>query len=220
MTPLPPVTKYLLWAIAIVFLLQNMQEALFIRWFALWPWGSFPDADGSTYGFQPWQLLTYAFLHGSLPHLFFNGIVLFQFGPRIEYALGQQRYLIFVLVCAAGAAVSHLLVTGMMISNGAAPFPTVGASGFIYGILMAYALMFPKDRLQLLLPPIELSARTLVLVMGGIELFLGVTGTASGIAHFAHLGGMLFGWLMLRYWRGQPPFNKRKPPPPKLRSVN
>ena len=219
MNPIPPVTKYLLWAIAIAFGLQTMQQETALRYFALWPLGDFGDGAGGSVGFQPWQLLTYALLHGSFMHLFLNGIGLFQFGPRIEYALGQKRFLIFVLVCTVGAGLTQLAVTTMMTRAGAQPYPTVGASGFIYGILMAYAIFFPKDRIMLMLPPIEMSARTMVIAFGALELVTGITGTMGGVAHFAHLGGMLFGWLLLRYWRGQPPFSKRKPPPPRLRSV-
>jgi membrane associated rhomboid family serine protease len=99
----------------------------------------------------------------------------------------------------------------------------VGASGAIYGVLLAWAVMWPHDRVLMILPPMEVSVRTMVLIFGGLELFMGVTGTMQGVAHFAHLGGMLFGWLLLRYWQGKPPFGKRRPPPPKrpnLRSVN
>ena len=219
MNPIPPVTKYLLWALLIAFGLQSMQQDTALRYFALWPLGSFDDGGGGSVGFQPWQLLSYALLHGGFMHLFLNGIGLFQFGPRIEYALGQRRFLIYVLVCTVGAGLCQLIVTTMMTRSGAAPYPTVGASGFIYGILLAYAVFFPKDRMMLMLPPIEMSARTMVIAFGALELFTGITGTMGGVAHFAHLGGMLFGWLLLRYWRGQPPFSKRKPPPPKLRSV-
>jgi membrane associated rhomboid family serine protease len=110
-----------------------------------------------------------------------------------------------------------------MVESGSPPFPTVGASGFVYGILLAWAVMYPHERVFMILPPVEVSVRTMVMIFGGLALFLGVSGTAQGVAHFAHLGGMLFGWLLLRYWQGKPPFGKRKPPPPKrpnLRSVN
>jgi membrane associated rhomboid family serine protease len=92
------------------------------------------------------------------------------------------------------------------LSNGGNAFPTVGASGGVFGLLLAYGMLFPHQRVMLLFPPIPMKARTLVFVYGAIELLLGITGTQSGIAHFAHLGGMLFGWLLIRNWRGQPPF--------------
>lgn len=221
MNPLPPVTKALLWAIAGVYLLQMVAEQALLLYFALWPLGNFvlgAGADGLpvTVGFQPWQLVSYGFLHGGFAHLFLNGLALYQFGGRIEQSFGQRRYLIFYFTCVVGAGLVQLLVTTMMTDAGSSPFPTVGASGGIFGVLLAYAMLFPKDRVMLLLPPIPMSARTLVIVFGVISLVMGVTGTAAGIAHFAHLGGMVFGWLLIRYWRKQPPFRPRRPPGPRL----
>lgn len=223
MNPLPPITKALLWAIAGVFVLQMLAEELLFIYFALWPLGNFvlgpgPDGLPVSVGFQPWQLVSYGFLHGNFAHLFLNGLALYQFGGRIEQVLGERRYLTYFFTCVVGAGLIQLLVTGIMLESGVGPFPTVGASGGIFGLLLAYALMFPKDRVMLLLPPIPMSARTLVIVFGVISLVMGVTGTAAGVAHFAHLGGMIFGWLLLRYWRKQPPFRPRRPPGP--RSIN
>ena len=223
MNPLPPVTKALLWAVAIVFLLQQIAGEFLLLHFALWPWGDFPVGTGAdglpvSAGFQPWQLVTYGFLHDpqNFFHLFFNGLALYQFGPRVESSLGSRRFAAFYFTCLVGAALCQLLVTGYMIDAGGQAFPTLGASGAIYGILLAYGLLFPHERVMLLIPPIPMSARTLVIVFGVIELVLGVTGSAAGVAHFAHLGGMLFGWLLLRYWRGEPPFKRRPPPRPRL----
>lgn len=223
MNPLPPVTKALLWAIAIGFLLQLVAGEFLLIHFALWPWGDFPAGQGDdglplSVGFQPWQLVTYAFLHApnNFAHLFFNGLALYQFGPRVEYSFGSRRYAIFYFVCVIGAGLCQLLVTGLLVNAGSSPFPTIGASGGIFGLLLAYAVLFPHERVMLLIPPIPMSARTLVIVFGVIELVLGVTGTASGIAHFAHLGGMLFGWLLIRYWQKKPPFKRRPPPRPRL----
>lgn len=223
MNPLPKVTKILLWAMAIVFLAQLAIGDSLIDYFGLWPLGDHPagvGADGlpMSVGFQPWQLVTYGFLHDpSGPgHLFFNGLALYQFGARIEYALGTRRFTTYFFTCLVGAGLCQLVVTTLMTQSGSQAFPTIGASGGIFGILLAYGMMFPRDRVMLLIPPIPMSARTLVIGFGVVELVLGVTGTASGIAHFAHLGGMLFGWLLLRYWRGLPPFTRRKPPGPRL----
>ena len=99
----------------------------------------------------------------------------------------------------------QLLVTMLLGS----PYPTVGASGALFGLLLAFGMMFPNRRIMLIIPPIPMKAKTFVVVFGALELFLGVTGTQSGVAHFAHLGGMLGGYLMIRYWRGQPPFGRR-----------
>ena len=216
MNPIPPVTKVLLWAIGIVFLLQQIQPELATIYFGLWPIGDYYSQGQVVSPFQPWQLVTYAFLHGNFVHLLFNALMLIQFGPRLENSLGRKRYIQFLTVCTVGAAACQLAVLSWMHANGQPVGPTVGASGYIYGILLGWAVLWPRDRLMMILPPMEMSVRTMVLVFGGLELFLGVTGTSQGVAHFAHLGGMLFGWLLLRFWQRRPPFGGgRKPPPPK-----
>lgn len=208
---LPPMTRNLLWIMAIVFLLQQFMGDALVH-FMLWPFGSYPLGIGSdglpvTVGFQPWQLVSYGFMHGSFTHILFNGIALFQFGSRLEAFWGSKKYLTFFMVCVVGAGLCQLAFMAWMPENAA---PTLGASGGVYGLLMAYAMIFPKERVMLLIPPIPMSARTLVIVFGALSLFMGVTGTVSGIAHFAHLGGMLFGWLLIRYWQGKPPFKAKQ----------
>ncbi len=185
---MPPVTQALLIGNVLVFLAQMSSGLPLVEWFALWP-----DA-----GFQPWQLVTYSFLHGSLPHIFFNMFGLYMFGSDVERLFGARFYLAFYLVSVVVAGLSHLVVTSAM---GAAPAPMVGASGGIYGLLLAFGWYFPQRRVVLLFPPIPMSARTFVVVFAALELFFGVTGTAAGVAHFAHLGGMLGGWLMIEYRR-------------------
>jgi membrane associated rhomboid family serine protease len=221
LSPIPLVTKVLLWAIGIAFLLQQLNPDVATIYFALWPIGDVA-AQGQVYNlFQPWQLLSYALLHGSFIHLFFNAFALIQFGPRLEYSLGRKRYIQFLLVCTIGAALCELVVTTMMLRAGSPPIPTVGASGAIYGVLLAWAVLYPHDRVLMILPPMEVSVRTMVLIFGGLELLMGITGTMQGVAHFAHLGGMLFGWLLLRFWQRRPPFGGgRKPPPPKPRHLH
>ena len=191
---MPPVTTALIVANVAVFLLQSAVPGL-IAPFALWPLA----ASGLDAGvaFAPWQLLTYAFLHGSLVHLAFNMFALYMFGSAIERVFGARRYLTFYLVCVLSAAIAQLIVaavTGLI-------YPTVGASGGIFGLLLAYGMYFPNNRVMLLFPPIPMPARVFVFVYAPFELFLGVTGTQEGVAHFAHLGGMVGGFLMLRYWR-------------------
>jgi membrane associated rhomboid family serine protease len=182
-----PATQALLVANIVVFLLQQ-SGGFPIDQFALWP--------PTTPLFEPWQIVTYAFLHGSVAHIAFNMIALYTFGASIERLFGTRFFLLYYFACVVSAAVCHLVITALM---GGAPYPTVGASGGIYGLLLAYGLYFPNQRVMLLIPPIPMNARTLVIVFAAIELFLGVTGTAAGIAHFAHLGGMLGGWLMIEY---------------------
>jgi membrane associated rhomboid family serine protease len=166
--------------------------------------------------FLPWQLVTYAFLHGSFAHVGFTMLALLMFGAPLEYTWGNRRFLAYFLVCIAGAGVCQLAVGSWTVAHGGGAYPTIGASGGVFGLLFAYGLLFPNQRVMLLIPPIPMKARTLVIVYGAIELFLGATGLQPGVAHFAHLGGMLFGWLLIRYWRGQPPFGKRGPPRPRI----
>jgi membrane associated rhomboid family serine protease len=213
---LPKVTRNLLWIIALVYLAQQFLGDGLMS-FMLWPLQAVFISTGSdglpvSMGFQSWQLLTYGFMHdpSGFGHLFFNGIALYQFGGRLEEVWGGRRYLTFFLVCIIGAGICQLAFMAWMPETAG---PTIGASGGVYGLLMAYAMLFPRERVMLLVPPIPMSARTLVIVFGALSLLMGVTGTAGGIAHFAHLGGMLFGWLLIRYWRGQPPFTQKRQGP-------
>ena len=166
-------------------------------WFALWPLGS---------GFAPWQLLTYALLHGGLLHLAFNMYGLWMFGSELERLWGPRRLLQYYVVCVLVAGAVQLVVA----SGAPVPYPTVGASGGLFGLLIGYAMLFPNRTIVLLIPPIPMPAWMFAVLYGLLELTLGVTGGQSGIAHFAHLGGMLGGWLMLRYWAGRPPFGRRR----------
>lgn len=209
---LPPVTRALLIANGLVFLLQLVVGDVSLSSFMLWPLdtGADPYAQG---GFLPWQVLTYGFMHGNFMHLAFNMLALVMFGAPLEHTWGEKRFLTYYMVCILGAAVFQLAVGWWTMAQGGEAYPTVGASGGIFGLLLAYGMLFPNQRVMLLIPPIPMKARTLVIVYGVIELLMGVTNTMPGVAHFAHLGGMVFGWLLIRYWRGQPPFGRRKGPP-------
>ena len=210
-TNLPPVTKALLIANGLVFLLQLALGDATLSAFMLWPLGSGSDPY-ATSDFLPWQVLTYGFMHGNIGHLLFNMLALLMFGAPVEHLWGQRRFLTYYLVCVIGAAVFQLIVGAWTLSQGGEPYPTIGASGGVFGLLLAYGMLFPNQRVMLLIPPIPMKARTLVIVYGVVELLMGITNTMPGVAHFAHLGGMLFGWLLIRYWRGQPPFRRRGPP--------
>ncbi|RPE81300.1 rhomboid family intramembrane serine protease [Vulcaniibacterium tengchongense] len=210
---LPPVTKALLIANGLVFALQLILGDYALAQFMLWP----PGDDYARFGFMPWQLLSYGFMHGSAAHLIFNMLALLMFGAPLEHVWGQRRYLTYYLVCVAGAGLCQIAVGAWTLAQGGEAYPTVGASGGIFGLLLAYGMLFPNQRVMLLIPPIPMKARTLVLVYGALELLMGITNTMPGVAHFAHLGGMLFGWLLIRYWRGQPPFGRRGPP--RMRAV-
>ena len=182
-----PVTQALLVANVLFYLLMMGSGLPLLEWFALWPLGPL---------FEPWQLVSYSFLHGGVAHIVFNMFALYTFGAGIERLFGSRFYALYYFACVVTAAICHLIFTSVA---GGPPVPTVGASGGVYGLLLAYGLYFPHHRVMLLIPPIPMNARTLVFVFAALELFFGVTGTAAGIAHFAHLGGMLGGWLMIEY---------------------
>lgn len=217
---LPRVTKALLIANGVGFLLQWLLGNQRLVALMLWPWGDVDfDPAGMAPAFMPWQLLSYSFLHGSFMHLAFNMLALAMFGAPLEYTWGERRFLTYYLVCVAGAGVCQLLVGSYALAQGADPYPTIGASGGVFGLLLAYGMLFPHQRVMLLFPPIPMKARTLVVVYGLFELGVGITGLQPGVAHFAHLGGMLFGWLLIRQWRGQPPFGGRGRGGPRMRIV-
>lgn len=196
MFPLPPpVTRALIFINIGVLLLLQLSPKLIGGLFALWP-----PRSGL---FEPWQLITYAFLHGGWAHLFFNMFALFMFGGALERRWGGRRFVIYYLVCVLTAALTQLAVQG---SAGAAE-PVVGASGGVFGVLLAFAWYFPRQKLIVIPIPIPVSAWLLVTVYALLELLYGVTGTMPGVAHFAHLGGMLGGALCILYWRSRRPLS-------------
>ena len=199
LTAVPLVTRALLVANIAVFIAQGFADDSLVILFALWPFGA-PAYTGpqAPAGFLPWQLVTYSFLHGNGLHLLVNMLGLFMFGSEVERVLGTRRFFTYYFICVLSAAVAQLVMSAM--ASGP-PYPTVGASGGVFGLLLAYAMFFPHRMVMLIFPPIPMPARVFVFVYAAIELYLGVTGTQAGVAHFAHLGGMLGGFLMLRRWR-------------------
>ena len=158
--------------------------------FALWPIGQFQtDIPGLSVGFKPWQLVTCAFLHGGFAHIALNMYGLWAFGQNVERALGAQRFLLLYFASVITSGIVQLAYVTMTIDSGIVP--TVGASGGVFGVLLAFAMLFPQSRVMLIFPPIPMKAWVMVIVFSLIELVTGVTGTLQGIAHFAHLGGML-----------------------------
>jgi len=205
---IPSVTRNLLIANVAVFLLQSIADAseaarAWPLWFELWPWVP-PQFEVDGPGFMPWQLITSGFMHGNLGHLIFNMLALVMFGSSIEYEWGARRYAIYYLVCLLGSALLQLAAATFAIYEGQLIL-TLGASGALYGLLLAYGVMFPNRKVTLLPFPIVLKARTLVIVYVAASLFYGVFTTGTGVAHFAHLGGMIVGWLLIRWWRSHPP---------------
>lgn len=200
-----PVVSLLLALNGLAFMAEFVAGEWLLFQFALWPLGS-PDYAGSLLGlirvpgFQPWQLVSYAFLHGSLLHLFTNMFAMWMFGIPIERLWGSGRFAVYYFVCIVGAGTVQLLVASAAVAE-VGPYPTIGASGGVFGVLLAFGMMFPNQRILLLFPPIPMRAKWFVILYGAFELYAGISGTMSGVAHFAHLGGMLFGFLLIQFWR-------------------
>jgi membrane associated rhomboid family serine protease len=198
---LPPVTRALLLANVAMFFIEILGGSGVLMYLALWPLGGTGAAS-----FQFWQLVTYSFLHANFWHLFVNMFALYMFGGELERLWGNRRYLQLYFASVVAAAVTQLVYSSLAATE---PYPTVGASGGVFGLLLAYAMYFPHRTIVLLIPPIPLPAWLFVTLYGLLELYLGITGTQEGVAHLAHLGGMLGAWLMILYWRGRLPFGLR-----------
>lgn len=204
---IPPVTKNIVAINILIFIATFINEDFMIRNFAMF----YPASPL----FKPWQIITHMFMHGGIWHILFNMYTLLMFGMVVERALGSRKFLLFYFVTGLGAVALHtgveFIQAKALLAAGSVPAmnsyyvllntPTVGASGAIYGVLMGFAMLYPDSVLTLLFPPIPLKAKWWILIFILIELSTGVTGTMDGVAHFAHLGGMLFGWLLIRYWR-------------------
>ena len=188
--------KLLVAANVLVFVVQSMSNGALDVLFALWP---LQPIDGVSY-FRPWQIITYAFLHstGNITHLLFNMLGLWMFGAEVERYVGPRRLLACYFASVVTAALSQLFIPMLF---GAPPSPTIGASGGVFGLLLAYAFLFPTRKVVPLIPPIPMPAWLFATLYAAIELFLGVTGTLSGVAHFAHLGGMVGSALVIMQWR-------------------
>ncbi|HEX5959681.1 MAG TPA: rhomboid family intramembrane serine protease [Rhodanobacteraceae bacterium] len=211
---LPPVTRALLIANVAIFLLEQVPslQPLFFAYGALWPVGpahlvQYPNGEVVMSGFHFWQVLTYAFLHGGWSHIFFNMFALWMFGGPIEHLLGAKHYIFYYVFCALTAAAAHLLVA-QYFTHGF--YPTLGASGAIFGLLVAFGVMYPHMKMFLIFLPIPMPAWVFVVGYIVLELFFGVSGYESGVAHFAHLGGAVGGFLLLQYWRGKLPIKPRR----------
>lgn len=142
---------------------------------------------------MPWQLITYMFLHADIYHILFNLFALWIFGQAIENLWGSKRFLVYYMLCGIGAAVIHMFVGGYFTY-------TLGASGAVFGILLAFGMMFPDRYIMLLIPPIPVKAKYFVTFYGLFELFNGLSMPNSGVAHFAHLGGLVIGFILIKYW--------------------
>lgn len=196
---IPPVTRNLLLVNIIMYVATLINEEFMVGTFAMF----YPASPF----FRFWQPITHMFMHGGIWHIFFNMYSLVMFGMVVERALGTKKYLLFYFITGLGAVALHTFVEWLEVSflggslQAAMYTPMVGASGAIYGVLVAFAMLYPQARLTLIFPPITLDAKWWVIIFIGIELVTGITGTRLGIAHFAHLGGALFGWLLIKFWR-------------------
>ena len=204
---IPPVTRSLLIINVIMFAATLINEDFMIRTFAMF----YPASPL----FRWWQPLTHMFMHGGWWHIFFNMYTLVMFGMVVERALGTKKFLILYFVTGLGAVALHTGVEWLQVHQALASTdtalsqdvidlfrtPMVGASGAIYGVLVAFAMLYPEARMTLIFPPVTLDAKWMVIIFVGIELLTGITGAGVNIAHFAHLGGALFGFLLVLYWR-------------------
>ena len=185
----PKATMHLIIINVIVYLATMINYEFMVGTFALWP----PVTTGL---FRTWQPISYMFMHGSFWHIFFNMYSLYLFGSAVERKIGTGRFLLLYFAAGLGAAALHV---GVQILSGSY-VPTVGASGSVYGLIVAFAMLFPQARMMLLFPPIPMSAKWMAIIFIGLELFTGITGTMDGVAHFAHLGGALVGFILIWLW--------------------
>ncbi|MBO5943123.1 MAG: rhomboid family intramembrane serine protease [Bacteroidales bacterium] len=189
MNNIPKAVKHIIIINVLMLVLTYLNNPLMSKWFALNP---------VTFLWKPWQLVTYMFMHGGFGHLFFNMYTLFIFGSVLENVWGTKKFLTFYFVTGIGAALVNI---GVQYLTGSFAL-TVGASGAIYGILMGYAMLYPDSMLTLILPPVSMKAKWFVLIFAGIELLLGISNNpADNVAHFAHLGGLVFAFLLLMLWK-------------------
>jgi len=188
--------KILIIANVAVYVLQYLAPDLMEALFALWPL----QAIAGHHLFHVWQIVTYAFLHSTtnIQHLLFNMLGLWMFGAEVERWVGPRQLLACYFASVVTAALSQLIVPVLL---GVAPGPTVGASGGVFGLLLAYAYLFPRRKVVPLIPPIPMPAWLFATLYAGLELVLGVTGRQASVAHFAHLGGMIGSALVILRWR-------------------
>ena len=210
LSSIPPVTRNIIFINILVMIMTSLNGEFMYENFSLF----YPTSPF----FKPWQIVTHMFMHGGFWHIFFNMYTLFIFGCVLERMWGPKKFLFYYFVTGLGAALLHTGVQAIEMQvymqqaaegstaaisaiHALKMTPTVGASGAIYGVLLGYAMLFPDSVLTLIFPPISLKAKWFVMIFAGIELFTGVFGRGGSVAHFAHLGGMLFGWLIIMYWK-------------------
>lgn len=210
MSNVPTAVKNIIIINVLVMIMTGLRENFMYETFSLF----YPTSPF----FHWWQPVTHMFMHGGFWHLFFNMYTLYIFGTVLERVWGMKKFLLFYFVTGIGAAAVHTGVEWLQMNHWMAQVaegsvaaqaqihalkmtPTVGASGAIYGVLMGYAMLYPDSVMSLVFPPISMKAKWFVLIFAAIELFTGISGVGGGIAHFAHLGGLVFGFLLIMYWK-------------------
>ena len=210
MSNVPTATKNIIIINVLVMIMTMLNEDMMYEKFALF----YPTSPF----FHIWQPVNHMLMHGGFWHLFFNMYTLYFFGRVLEERWGAKKFLIFYFVTGLGAALVHTGVEWLQMNHWMSQVaegsmaaqanihalkmtPTVGASGAIYGVLMGFAMLYPDAILSLIFPPVSMKAKWFVLIFGGIELLTGITGVGGGIAHFAHLGGLIFGYILIMYWK-------------------
>lgn len=194
---LPPVVKNILILNILVFLVHNILGMPFTEWFFLYNFDYVDPYTFKEYGFEPFQLVTHMFMHGGFAHIFFNMFGLVMFGKIIETVWGGKRFFILYFISGLGAAGLQLLAFNIY----GIDTRMIGASGAIFGILAAFAMLFPNVELMLIFLPVPIKAKYMVPGFAVLSLVFGVTGISGSIAHFAHLGGAIFGFLIAWYWK-------------------
>jgi membrane associated rhomboid family serine protease len=164
----------------------------------MWPPNSLAEAPWGQ-PFQPFQIVSHMFMHGGTSHILFNMLTLYFLGPMVEMRIGHKKFLILYMLSGFGALLLHILLVYMPL--GMQGVPVVGASGAVYGVLIAFAYLFPDMKLMLLFPPIPIKAKYLALGLIVFGLFAGTTGVQQGVAHWAHLGGALTAFIILVVWK-------------------
>ena len=209
MSNVPTATKNIIINVLVMIMTMLNEDMMYEKFALFYPTSPF---------FHIWQPVTHMFMHGGFWHLFFNMYTLYFFGRVLEERWGAKKFLIFYFVTGLGAALVHTGVEWLQMNHWMSQVaegsmaaqanihalkmtPTVGASGAIYGVLMGFAMLYPDAILSLIFPPVSMKAKWFVLIFGGIELLTGITGVGGGIAHFAHLGGLIFGYILIMYWK-------------------
>ena len=194
MQNIPPVTRNLL-IVNVIMFIATLINPVFMK-------GTFSMAFPLSTEFRWWQPLTHMFMHDGFFHIFFNMYSLFLFGSVLERTIGSKKFVVFYFLSGIGSMLLHLLTIYFWASPEVRIFtPMLGASGAIYGLFIGYGMLYPDSVLTLVFPPVSLKAKWMMAIFVGIELLIGVLDTADGVAHFAHLGGALLGFVMILYWK-------------------